>query len=708
MKQQAVLQPKRGYYEFNALKEFLENAFDNVLPISYTNKKGKYFNVPCAFDIETTSTYLGDEKIACMYLWALGLNDLVLVGRTWEQFQIAVSTCVEYLGLSPQRKLYIFVQNLSYEFQWFRKYFEWDKVFAVDSRTPIYATTTNGIEFRDSYILTAKSLEEIGKSLLTYKAKKQVGLLDYSLKRTPITPITDDEMKYQIYDVIVVMNLVKELMLTYQTIDNFPLTNTGVVRRFLKEQTLYNGNPNHKQGRKESTYNTYMESLVLRPEEYELCKRAFMGGFTHCNPFYTNKVVENVDSYDFTSSYPYSMFELYPMSCGEKVEITSLEQFEKLCNTYACIFEVRFDKIVSSVTFEHYISLSHCQMIKNQIVSNGRVVSADMLITTITNVDYAIIKNMYDFENMAIGTMYIYKWGYLPKAFLMGVLTLYNDKTTLKDVVGQESEYMRKKGMLNSCYGCCVTDIAKDEIIYNGTQWISEPVDLEKAIAKYNKSKSRFLYYPWGIFITAWSRYHLFSGILECGTDYIYSDTDSIKLINGEKHKAYFEKYNENVRKKLYKAFDYYNIPHELAEPKTIKGVPKLLGVWDYEGRYDKFKTLGAKRYMVYKDGKINITVSGLNKKFCVPYLIQPRPYEVQPINRVFDMFNDNLYVPPKYTGKMTHTYIDEPIEGVIVDYLGTPYKIHEESCIHLENQDYSLSLAREYVDFFVKVQNME
>ena len=699
---------QKGFYTSNQIHEVLELAFKNVYPISFSNKKGKYFNVPCAFDIETTSTYLNGNKIACMYLWALGLNDFVVVGRTWEEFKNVISTCVEYLTITPERKLFIFIQNLSYEFQWFRKYFEWDKIFATDSRTPIYASTKQGIEFRDSYILTGKSLEKIGKDLLVYKAEKQVGLLDYSLVRTPITPITDDEYKYMIYDVIVVMNLIKEMLLEYKTIDQFPLTNTGVVRRFLREQTLYNGNPNHRQGKKESKYSDYMKSLILEPEEYELHKRAFMGGFTHCNPFYTNKVIENVDSYDFTSSYIYSMFEKFPMSRGKHVQIHSLEEFEKYIYNYACVFDIRFDNIVSRETFEHYISRSHCSQIINPIVNNGRVVSADMRITTITNIDYTIIKTMYDFENMAVTDMWIYIWGYLPESFLRGVLTLYSDKTTLKDVVGQEAEYMRKKGMLNSSYGCCVTDIAKPEIRYDEDIWHTEPLNLEKEINKYNKSKSRFLFYPWGVFITAWSRYHLFSGILECKEDYIYSDTDSIKIIHGDKHKEYFEKYNNYVRETLYKALDYYHISHELVEPKTVKGVPKLLGVWDYEGRYDKFKTLGAKRYMIYKDGKVNITVSGLNKKTAVPYLIQPKPYQAQSIEQIFNSFSDNMYIPPDYTGKMTHTYIDEATEGVITDYLGTPYKVHEESSIHLQNQEYSLSLAQQYVDFFIKIQNME
>ena len=34
------------------------------------NSKLKYYNIPCSFDIETSSFYEGDEKRACMYLWA--------------------------------------------------------------------------------------------------------------------------------------------------------------------------------------------------------------------------------------------------------------------------------------------------------------------------------------------------------------------------------------------------------------------------------------------------------------------------------------------------------------------------------------------------------------------------------------------------------------------------------------------------------------
>ena len=44
----------------------------------------------------------------------------------------------------------------------------------------------------------------------------------------------------------------------------------------------------------------------------------------------------------------------------------------------------------------------------------------------------------------------------------------------------------------------------------------------------------------------------------------------------------------------------YHKLDISLCTPTTIKGEKKIIGVWDYDGHYDMFKTLGAKRYMVY------------------------------------------------------------------------------------------------------------
>ena len=81
--------------------------------------------------------------------------------------------------------------------------------------------------------------------------------------------------------------------------------------------------------------------------------------------------------------------------------------------------------------------------------------------------------------------------------------------------------------MLNGCYGMTVTDICRDEIIYieyfedqNKEAWDNETPDYEKMINKYNKDKKRFLYYPWGIFVTAWARFYLWKAILYLKEDY--------------------------------------------------------------------------------------------------------------------------------------------------------------------------------------------
>ena len=145
-----------------------------------------------------------------------------------------------------------------------------------------------------------------------------------------------------------------------------------------------------------------------------------------------------------------------------------------------------------------------------------------------------------------------------------------------------------------------VTDICRDENGYNDGQWTVTPADVASEIEKYNNNPRRFLFYPWGIFVTAYARMRLFRAIWAVGEHgYYYSDTDSCKIIDGDIYKPWFVEENERVTERLNKALRYHRIDPARGCPKTIKGVAKPLGVWDYEERYTRFKALRAKAYMI-------------------------------------------------------------------------------------------------------------
>src|SRR5699024_12382212 len=99
-----------------------------------------------------------------------------------------------------------------------------------------------------------------------------------------------------------------------------------------------------------------------------------------------------------------------------------------------------------------------------------------------------------------------------------------------------------------------VTDILRYQTIYTASnKWGQEPSDVKEQIKSYNEKRNRVLYYAWGVFVTAYARRNLFTGILSVKEDYIYSDTDSIKMLNYDKNKNYVEKYNKEIRDKISK-----------------------------------------------------------------------------------------------------------------------------------------------------------
>ena len=667
-----------------------------------TNKKIEYANIPCSFDIETTSFMESFEKRAIMYEWTLCLNGLIMIGRTWDQFIYVYDRIVSDLELSPDHRLILYVHNLSFEFQFIRKLLKWKNVFSVDVRKPVYALTVDGVEFRCSYLLSGYGLAKLGSELQKYKVEKLVGDLDYSKMRHSQTELTDQEINYCRNDCLVVVSYIQERIEESGNIGLLPLTKTGYVRKYCRDCCLYDGT-HKKNGWKYILYKKLMNSLVMMPDEYQQLKRAFQGGFTHASAWMSGRVIKNVRSFDFTSSYPAVMLsEKFPMSKAEVIKIESMQQFEKNLNLYCCLFDVEIIGLESITEIEHPLSVSRCSKVIKGIEDNGRLVSADHLYTTWTEQDYFIMIKFYKWQHIKIADFRRYQRDYLPTDFIKGILKLYGDKTMLKGVHGKETEYQIAKGMLNSTYGMAVTDICRDENIYKDGEWTTEKADIEKSISKYNKSIKRFLFYPWGVWVTAYARKNLFTGIYECGNDYVYSDTDSIKIINGNDHMQYIEAYNDRIIKKLDAAMEYHGIDPETTRPKSIDGKVKQMGIWDDEGTYSRFKTLGAKRYLTEKNGKMELTVSGLNKKIALPYMQQK--YK----DRIFDAFTDDLYIPPEYTGKNTHTYIDYEIHGILKDYNGKYAEYDELSGVHLMPADYSLTLSDAYLNYLTGIISKE
>ena len=121
-----------------------------------------------------------------------------------------------------------------------------------------------------------------------------------------------------------------------------------------------------------------------------------------------------------------------------------------------------------------------------------------------------------------------------------------------------------------------------------------------------------FLPYQWGVWVTAWARLRLKECINIVGDRFVYSDTDSVKFILSKK---------EENNHEILEAIESYNVSRETLSKKnnayaTDKhGITHYMGVYENEGVYEKFITLGAKRYAYVKNGKLSLTVSGVSKK---------------------------------------------------------------------------------------------
>lgn len=572
-------------------------------------KKGKiYKNLICAFDIETTR--LKEIEQSIMYIWQFGImyenGDIdCIIGRTWEEFEELLSIIKgEYnLGIVP-----IFVHNLSYEFQFLRSiyHFSKDEVFCVKNRRILKCDMYDKFEFRCSYLQTNMSLDTFTKNMNVEHQKLSGYDFDYSKIRYPWTELTDYELDYSCYDVIGLLEAIKKRMeLFNDNIYTFPLTSTGYVRRDTKKVML-------KYARK------YLKDLFVDYDCFTLLSEAFRGGDTHANRYYSGLIVENVASFDRSSSYPDVIENCYfPMKRFQFIgDITEQELKHKMDKGYACLFRVQITglKQIDKFYGAPYISFSKCRGVETPVKDNGRLLSADYLATTLTDIDYGIISTEYKWDEIKILDCYISRYGELPQELKQVVRDYYTNKTELKGVKGDELMYNLAKALLNAVYGMMVQSPVKQSIDFNEGDienlYKEEEENETELLSKYN-SKA-FLPYQWGVWVTAWARYRLKEMINIVGDRFVYSDTDSVKFVLSKE---------EANNKEILEAIARYNVSRETDSKKnkacaTDKhGITHYMGVYENEGIYEQFITLGAKRYAFIKNGEMDLTVSGVSKK---------------------------------------------------------------------------------------------
>lgn len=597
-------------YTLYSISDFPYHRFRNY-PFSRSRirrtDKQQYCPAVCAFDIETTRIQEIEQSI--MYTWQVCIEDCAVYGRTWEEYKDFLGLLTD--GLPDDHYFIFFVHNLSFEFQFLAGQFDFgeDDVFFVQSRK-VLKCTTGHIEYRCSYLQTSMSLDTFTHRMGVENAK--VHDFDYSTIRYPWTPLTDHEIDYILSDVVgLVQAMHRRMDLTSDDLTTLPYTSTGYVRRDLRAAM---GAFNRKT----------LQDMQPDVEIFQMLREAFRGGNTHANRYYTGMVLENVQSVDRSSSYPdCQVNDYFPMGkwIKEKPDC-DIDYVLRLCKRQnRCILaRVAFYGLHLQDPRNScpYLTRdkSRCVYVEDYrreqyMYDNGRILYADYMETTVTEIDLKIIMEQYTFSSMRFIQVAHCRAGKLPDEWIQTTIDYYKRKTELKDVEGQELYYMLAKAQLNAIYGDTVQDPGKQSIKFIDGQEVPENKPLAELL--HESRKHPYKTYAWGVWTTAHARYRLHEMIVKAQhaidpddgrvfDGFVYTDTDSVKYIGKIPDLAAYNKERKDAsRKSGAWARDKHNKLH-------------YMGVYESEGTYEQFKTLGAKKYCYVQDGKLHSTIAGVSK----------------------------------------------------------------------------------------------
>ena len=651
------------------------------------NIKRYYLNC-IGFDIETTTVIKDNYKRAYMYIWTCTINKLTIRGNTWSDWINLLNRITEALedqdNLNIKYRQLILIANLSFEFQFMRKYLNVTDSFFLEEREPLYIIHNNFIEFRDALLITGGNLAYLARSFTT--TQKLVGDLDYTIKRNASDAYRMDptELQYCDNDTIILSEYAEYYYNHFgRSMDFLPLTKTGILRHITKQ--LCKAYCKAKGQRIDNIM------LALFPPEKlysAMMNYLFRGGYVHGAVNTAGEILRDMMSLDRRSSYPAALnFDYYPIT---KMVKTDVELFEESLITKCCMIYCEFTKINKRLV--HTIeSRSKIIDADNAYYDNGRLICADRLRVFITELDYDIYTKFYSWDSMKVLKLWTAERGKLPKYMLEPINHNYIIKSKLKmEGRSDTTEYVVAKENVNSGYGNAVTRMRTNQVTYDSN---TDSYIIDHQFDYITEVKKQVLLPQWGIWCTAHARHDLLDLFYQIDTharelgrdnDVHYGDTDSIKLTNYQDHKYIIDAYNERMQRNVAAMCERFGY-----DPVYFDG----LGSFETEYYIKKFKHQGAKRYITqyldskHKEYKLKITIAGLPKDSLLKY-------SNAVLRSPFDLFEDQMNIPAEYTRKLCAIYNDDPHEDIVNGEL-----MHEESSVALAPVDFTLNIDDDYLE---------
>lgn len=326
-----------------------------------------------------------------------------------------------------------------------------------------------------------------------------------------------------------------------------------------------------------------------------------------------NKLVEGpIYHVDIASSYPFILCAYkFPYSKWQ-YKGRVLPESEKF-RSFAYICKIKFYNIEVR-TWNTYISSSKCIDGLKMIKDNGRLLKADEVTLYLTEFDYDIVTHTYKWDRVESLGCWKCRKQYLPKIYIDFVLEQYENKTRLKGV--DPVKYAISKTYINSLYGMAVSSIVNADVLYDPDEgWSIDELTSDIVNAKFEKmrrwyDRTYFLHYAAGCWVTSAARHRLWQCIMRIDKDLVYTDTDSLFYLNDHD----WEWFNNDASERLNDMCIFRDIDFERTRPLDKSGVPHPLGVLEFEETCNRFKSLGAKKYIEERDDKLYMTISGVNK----------------------------------------------------------------------------------------------